>query len=301
MPVIDTESHVVYRLWPIETNPGRSLTEPYTWHALSGDLLVQEMDRAGVDRAFLIGYDGFDMIPYLDQFGSSPDDVHSGRQYARFFARKYPDRFVYFTTLRDPRAPGALKALEAETADGVTGIKIFPSYLEIALDDDAMMAVYRLCEERNLRVIFGLEDTQPPRTCTFGEYWGQMDRVLEACPQLLVQFNHAGAAPLPSAEADGFFGLVRRWDRVYVSTAFLGLDWPDEWRYPFPAYLSRLKVVYDAIGGERLMWGTDWPWLESFAKYPQLIDAIRDHADFLSPQEKAAYLGGTAERFLKGE
>lgn len=301
MTVVDTEAHVIHRLWPIEVNPGRSLVEPHSWHAHTGDLLVDEMERAGVDLAFLIGYDGMDFVPYLAKVGSTPDDVYGGRRYARFFAAKHPQRLKFFTTLRDPRSPGALEAL-AEEIQGeapVVGVKVFPSYLEIGLDDSRMMPFYEMCEDLNLRVIMGLEDTAPPRTNSFTEYWNQLDTVLRRFTKIRIQFNHAGAAPLPSGDADGFFELAARWDRIFVSTAYLGLDWPDEWRYPFPTYLSRLRIVYEALGPDRLMWGTDWPWLEGMAKYPQLVDSIRDHADFMSEAEKEAFLGDNAIRFLE--
>ena len=51
--LIDTEVHVYYRMNPIEANPEASLVQPWTWHEMGGDLLVAEMDRAKVDKAFL--------------------------------------------------------------------------------------------------------------------------------------------------------------------------------------------------------------------------------------------------------
>ena len=47
------------------------------------------------------------------------------------------------------------------------------------------------------------------------------------------------------------------------------------------------------------MWATDWPWLEHFFRYPQAVDAIRKHAHFFTETEKAAFLGGNAERFME--
>ena len=301
MIVIDTEVHVVHRVWPIDTNPERKLIEPYTWHEHSGDLLVQEMDRAGVNQAFLIGYDGYDFGKYMERFGSSADQFYGGRFYSRHYARKYANRFYYFTTLRDPRIPTAISELQRELDTGAIGVKIFPSYLEIAIDDGSLWPVYDLCSESDARLMYGLEDTNPPRTCSHVQYWSQMERVLKRYPNLMVQFNHGGAVLLPSPEADAFFNLVRKSENVFVSTSYLGgpfLGWPDEWRYPFPEYLRQLKILYEGLGPERLMWATDWPWLESYTKYPQLIDAIRQHADFMSDLDKTAYLGGNALRFL---
>lgn len=298
MAVIDTEVHVIERLWPSPVNPDRSRTEPHTWHAHDGDLLVAEMDRAGVDSAFLIGYDGYDIESYLEEFDSAPDQFMGGRSYAQHFVNKYPGRFHYFTTLRDPRARDGLRGLRAEFDRGAVGVKIFPSYLRMGLDDDALRPIYDFCAASGLRVMYGLEGTSPPATSSFDQYWQGFGRVYERYGSLHFQFNHAGAAALPSPEASSFFELVRGSDRVFISTAYLGMEWSDEWRYPFPQFLERLKVVYDAIGPDQLMWGTDWPWLEEWTKYPQLIDAVRDHATFLRGPDLDAFLGGNASRFL---
>jgi predicted TIM-barrel fold metal-dependent hydrolase len=296
--VIDTEVHVIERLWPSPVNPGRSRTEPHTWHAHDGDLLVAEMDRAGVASAFLIGYDGYDIESYLEEFDSAPDQFMGGRSYALHFVEKYPGRFQYFTTLRDPRTRDGLRGLRAEFDRGAAGVKIFPNYLRMGLDDDALRPIYEFCATSGLRVMYGLEGTSPPVTSSFDQYWRQFERVHERYGSLLFQFNHAGAAPLPSNDATSFFKLVRSSERVFISTAYLGMEWSDEWRYPFPRFLERLKVVYDAIGADQMMWGTDWPWLEEWTKYPQLVEAVRDHAPFLRGSDLDAYLGGNASRFL---
>ena len=43
--VIDTESHIFYRVFPRETNPTRMLTFRMSWHEHSGDLFAAEMER----------------------------------------------------------------------------------------------------------------------------------------------------------------------------------------------------------------------------------------------------------------
>jgi predicted TIM-barrel fold metal-dependent hydrolase len=42
------------------------------------------------------------------------------------------------------------------------------------------------------------------------------------------------------------------------------------------------------------MWGTDVPGLLSHATYPQLVKLARLHTQFLSTDEQAKVLGGTA-------
>ena len=43
-PVVDTETHVFVRSWPIDTNPHMSPVDPFTRTEHSGSLLVAELD-----------------------------------------------------------------------------------------------------------------------------------------------------------------------------------------------------------------------------------------------------------------
>ena len=85
--IIDTETHVIYRKFLKEANPEKSLIDPATWHELNGDLLVAEMDRAKVDHAFLISYGTNDLGLYLRRLQMDPEDLISGKKYAKYFFR----------------------------------------------------------------------------------------------------------------------------------------------------------------------------------------------------------------------
>lgn len=298
--IIDTEAHVLYRVWPIESNPSGSLVERYRWHEHSGDLLVAEMDRAGVDAAFLVAYDGYDFGYFMERLGGGPDDYWGGRTYARRFAAKYRDRFYLVTTLRHPGAFDALGELEREL-DGAIGVKVFPSYLGLSVRDERLLQAYRLCAERRRLVIFGLEDTEPPRTPGLAEYFDEIGEVCAELPELRVQVNHGGCVEFESADAAELFDLVRSRATIYLSTSVLSgvsMEWRHGWRFPFPSYLEALNHYVEEVPITQLLWGSDWPWYEHFALYPQLVDAIRYHADFLDEAAKELYLGGNAARLL---
>jgi predicted TIM-barrel fold metal-dependent hydrolase len=298
--IIDTESHVLFRLWPIESNPDRSRVLGYTWHEYCGDLFVDEMDRAGVDRAFLISYDAEDILWFLQKNGSTLEDCVAGKKYTLAAVRKHPDRFYWFTTLKDPRRPDSLDLVEADFAEGAYGIKIFPAFFPLAVDDPSLMPAYRLCAERNRRVIIAFEDTEPPLTPAVSDYFEQLDRLLGQFPELKVQVNHAGCTDPLDPDAEIIFRVTERHENLILSTAWLGMNWDDKTEYPFPNYLRRLARLKEAVGVEKLMWATDWPWLDHFMPYPQAVDAIRKHADFMSDEEKGLFLGENAARFLEG-
>src|SRR5262245_10955397 len=70
---IDTETHLIFRMWPVEANPDYSRVFRLTSQEHSGDLLVDEMDRANVDHAIVISYDAIDLAGSLKQGGSTPE------------------------------------------------------------------------------------------------------------------------------------------------------------------------------------------------------------------------------------
>jgi predicted TIM-barrel fold metal-dependent hydrolase len=305
--IIDTESHVLYRVFPREMNPGQPMTFRPSWHEYSGDLFADEMKRSGVDKAFLISYDADDIRWYLELEGADQNDQIGGRKYTLVSAvQKYPERFLWFATQKDPRRQDTLDRTRKDLADGALGMKIFPAFLQLALDDPLLVAVYKVVAEAGRRIIFSFEDTRPPATPSVREYYEQLDRVLKQFPELKVQINHAGAGdpkdpvsdPL-NPEAKIIFDVVNRHDNVWLSTAWLGKVWDDESEYPFPKYLSRLERLYRGVGVDRLFWATDWPWLEEHMTYPQAVNSIRRHANFLSESEKALFLGDNALAFVK--
>jgi predicted TIM-barrel fold metal-dependent hydrolase len=189
--IIDTETHVVYRVFPQNINPTHSRAWRFTWHEFDGHLLVAEMDRSGVDKTFLISYDAEDIFWYLQTEGATMEDCIAGERYTRSFVDAYPERFLWFSTLKHPDRYDVLSKLKTDFEQGAYGVKVFPAFLNLDANDKRLMDVYRLCASSNRRVILSFEDTLPPTTPSVTEYWHQLDDVLREIPDLWVQLNHA--------------------------------------------------------------------------------------------------------------
>ena len=298
-PVVDTETHVFVRSWPIDTNPHMSPVDPFTRTEHSGSLLVAELERAGVDRAIVIGYDGYDFPQFMRRFESAPADFMGGRAYTRTWVERYPERLSYVTTLFHPRVPGWLELLVEELSAGAIGVKIFPAYLRLRPDAPEIRAAFDLLGERSRAAMFGFEDTSPPETPTLSEYYEAIGRLAVDYPGVPIQLNHGANAAPDGEEFAVLRQMVGSCPSVLVSTSVLGgpmMDWADEWRYPFPRYLATLARYAEALPSGQLAWATDWPWFEGWVKYPQLLQAIVDHASFPSEEAKRLYLGGNAKR-----
>jgi hypothetical protein len=296
--VIDTETHTFLRCWPIESSPQASLVDPFTRTAFGGDVLIAEMDRAGVDVALVIGYDGYDFSDFMVRHGSTPADFMGGRAFTHAWVKRFPDRLRYISTLRDPRVSSTLLSVERELAAGAIGLKIFPAYLRLLPDAPELRAVFDVLGDHGAGAVFGFEDIQPPSTPSLIECYEALARLAEtyAVP---IQVNHGGNAAIDGGEFEVLCRVANACTTVLISTSFLGgtrMEWPDEWRFPFATYLQRLRVYAESIRDDALAWGSDWPWLEGVAKYPQLLAAVSVGDIFESESALRGYLGGNASR-----
>lgn len=296
--IIDIETHPLRFARNAAVNPQMSLTKHYTWCEQSPDLLVAEMDYAGVDKAFLISYDAEDISWGSGKKGFDIEDYSGGRKYSLQGVRRHPERFIWFNTLKNPRRHDILAQMNRDFGDGAAGIKIFAAYIQANLLDDSMQAAFRLVMEQGKRVLLSFQTLRPPESFTLEEYLEQLDRLLTAYPGLPLILMQAGCADPLTPRWDAVRRLADRHPAVIMGCGFVGEIWDDETEYPFPNYLARIAKLTDAVGTGRMAWGTDWPWFEDKFKYRQSVDSIRRHASFLSAEQKADFLGGTAARFM---
>jgi L-fuconolactonase len=73
-------------------------------------------------------------------------------------------------------------------------------------------------------------------------------------------------------------------------------DWKNWKPSDFEPYL---EVVCDAFGGERLMFGSDWPVCLVAASYARVKNIVESYIDRNSPAAKSAIFGENAESFYK--
>ncbi|HQR12170.1 MAG TPA: amidohydrolase family protein [Casimicrobiaceae bacterium] len=70
-----------------------------------------------------------------------------------------------------------------------------------------------------------------------------------------------------------------------------GPNWTIETLRPYVAHLL------DCFGAQRLMWGSDWPVVNLSGSYQRWFAATRALLAGLTPEERAAIMGGTARKF----
>jgi len=242
--------------------------------AARAEFVLAEFDAAGVDTGVVVQ-------EYLD-----------GEQnnYMLKIAKKYPGRF-FMHGLPNFYKPGAV-AREASKlfAKGFRGLK-FPAghfaAVKLELDDKRLMPIYEQMEAEGHVMSIDLDTgaLQVPA----------MERILKAHPKLKVAVGHFGL--VTRGKKDEWLTQIRlaKHENVYIESG--GIIWlfrHEGW--PFPGAIAAFKRAIKEVGVEKLMWGSDWPRTMVDFTYRQSISFIRDRENGLSPEQKAAILGGNAAR-----
>ena len=205
--------------------------------------------------------------------------------YLEDVARRYPDRFFVFG-MCEFRKPGFLAEAKALIDRGFRGIKIPAARLllpegRVRLDGPEMMAMFRLMEEKGLILHVELADgdLQVP----------EMEAVIAECPRLRILIGHFGMVTRPGWMSQI---LLARHPNVYVECG--GITWlfNDEF-YPFPSAVRAIREAADAVGIDKLLWGSDYPRTITAITYKMSYDFIVK-SPLLTDGEKAKFLGGNA-------
>lgn len=249
--------------------------------------LLYEMDTHGVERAAVVcariggsrGGDGF----------ANPDN----NSYVASVAARHPDRVTAWVDVDcswtdEYHTDGALKRLVHETArDGVTG---FTHYFRKGNDGwlrtEQAAEFFAYASERGLIASLALG----------AEWHGDLGDLAGRLPELAILVHHMG---MPSSDADAA-SLLALSDRPNIGVKISGFNYnsSSSWNYPYADSQAWFRRIADAYGASRLYWGSDSPASRDQLTYQQSIEVVREHADFLSPHELDAVLGGNLEKLV---
>jgi len=220
------------------------------YHIPGGSLeqTVAEMERLGVEKACVFGFSGV-----------TSDERHGNDAVAEA-VRRFPDRFVGFTTLNPHRGPDEmLRELERGAKLGLRGIKLIPAYQGYPAEGPNLDVACRWAHER--------------RQIILNHDWGsaaQMERFLTACPNACFLTGHTTTA---------YAELMKRHANLYVCSC------------PLLAPRACEKTV-EAIGAGRLLFGSDLQDLPIAWGLGPILFAR------LGEEDKRLVLGGNLERIL---
>ncbi len=266
---------------------------------------IRDMDAAGIDVSVLsVNMPGPEMlVPELRLEGA--------RVCNNFVAeaiRKYPDRFAGLACLPWQDAPAAIKEMDRAIDElGLRGIILYSHIGGMPVDSTAFEPVYDHAEKLGMPVV--LHPTVPTWAEAIKDYSmipmaGLMvdhsfamlrlilSGILERHPRLQVVQPHAGGV------------LPYLWGRIRNQTEVMGRG-VDNISQPPNVYYQRvyldmvspsplaLRFAYDFAGPDRLLFGSDHPWVD-IKIFLELIEAME-----IPREDKDKILGLNAERLFE--
>ena len=299
--VVDVQTHVMRRAFS-----KKPMSWHFGWHECPPALLVAEMDDAGVDRAILISYDAenihLDLEGDLSNFDGDKDYFTAG-------VREFPDRLIWYTDHIDPKKQDYMLEVEKDIAAGAQGIKLFPAYQDVLPWDERFFPLYQTCTDRNLPIIMAFEHWNTPRSkACMTDYAaflkGFEEKVVRNFSRLRFLLTHWGCFTWsnPPAQRPPYPGmrelatLVKRYDTLATDIAAITFLFDRD--YPFPTAQQFFQALVDAVGAEKIMWGTDWPWTDANAMYRQCLRFVTHECRFLNDRQKELILSKNAVAFL---
>ena len=253
------------------------------------EILLENMDWAGVDKAVLLQ-------------GSWYGEANA---YVAEAMRKWPDRFLGAAFV-DPRSPEARETFRRATEElgfrilkfelseptGLVGV-----YPDLRIDEESMAWIWEEAERQQLVVTLDLGGV--------GSLSYQTEAVralLGRHPRLTIVIAHLAQPPVAQCENQRLDRLwqeqvqLARHPRVWLDLSALPAYVASIEGYPYPTARQYIRRAVEMVGVEKIMWATDAPALLLYGTYPQLLDFVAKHCDFLSRGDLEKILGGNASQ-----
>lgn len=257
--------------------------------SFTAEMLLAQMDWAGVDRAVLL------QGPFYGEANA----------YIARATKRWPDRFIG-AFAPDPFAADAAQIyrqcvedygfsilkFELTEPTGLTG-----RYPELRLDAPAFERLYAAAQRDGLVVTLDLGKIGSRSYQT-----EEVAAIADRYPDLRIVIAHLAQPPIATPDAGALNAewarqiLLGRRANVYFDTSALPAYTEAYDEYPFAVAQGYIRRAVGLIGADKIMWGTDVPGLLTSGSYRQLLRFVSLHCDFLSAQEKSQVLGENALR-----
>ncbi len=228
--------------------------------------LLEEMDATRVEKAMILPI-AFN-FPFGDDLAENWSDAI---RETRTSSRLIPGASVH------PRDDRRIEQLEAFAAAGARVVKLHPTMQAFYPDEPDAMEIYEAADRLGMIIFYhggraGIEPESRHRYAMPRHYEG----ALATFPNLPFVFGHAGAR-------DGEAMLE------------LGLRYENAWFDIHGQGVTSLDKIIRRTGGERMLFGTDWPFYHLAATLAKVL-IVTDGGD--RSDIRHAILRGNAERLL---
>jgi predicted TIM-barrel fold metal-dependent hydrolase len=280
MKTIDSHLHVWASSAESETYPyAPNQTPPDALLDISStSSLLEEMSQAGVDGALIV----------------QPINHKYDHRYVKDAIKNHPDKFkgmlLFDPSIADVDA--SLARFEELVLQGFVGVRFNPYLFEGKMsDNEAAVKIFKRCAE--LKIPVGV-------MCFKGIelHYGDIESLCNLSPETVVILDHFGFASVNNQDQfDKVLSLKERNVIVKISALFRQGD-PGAPKYE-KLKSDRFEPLLEAYGAERLMFGTDFPFVtQEEGGYNGATETVSSWMSARSEDEKNAVMGGTAERLF---
>jgi L-fuconolactonase len=271
MTIIDSQVHVYEANTP--KRPWR--TVPNWPPHVTGDEMVEAMDKVGVDGAIFIS--AFSMYGYDASYAVEVQAAHPGK-----FGIVKPV---------DPDDPAVADVVaDWKKIPGTVGIRIMMT--KEVNRDPAHPGIDRIARA-------AVQNDFPVNMLCWGNVEAGMS-IVDRHPDTRFIIDHLAilqprvppAPPEPWADLPRVLELAKRPNAVIKVSGACTLSREP---YPFPDIWDPLKRVFDAWGFDRCLWGTDWTRAFAVVNYEQAVRPFVETTR-LSNSERAMLMGGACAK-----
>ena len=255
------------------------------------EAFVRAMDLGGVDVSIILGNDQGDMGKKL---GTEFRDEEVAA-----FCKEFPQRLIGVTSVNPESYKPRDKIMRAVEEFGLRGVKLYP-HSGFYVNDRRLYSVYEYCQSAGIPVIIhtGIKAVRPQ----YMKYNNPIhaDDVATDFPELALIMCHGG---YPWTEE--FMAVAGTNPNVHVDISFLDYI---ERKFANPGLTENtIRRLHSVIGSERLIWGSEGPFMElplygshGAGNYGTSMDFLVRRFEFLTEDDKIKILGKNAERlFIK--
>jgi hypothetical protein len=253
----------------------------------TGEKAIRFMDAVGIDRCTILVTDwGLGV-------GEPEVPIEEQNKVCAQVAKRYPDRLIPFAGI-DPRRKNAIELLKRCVEEwGMKGLKFHPD-VGFFPDDRAFYPFYEKVSEYRIPI---LSHTGPMFGCLKSKYTQPvyLDAILADFPEINIIAAHMGFCWWPemttiASVKPSLYGCLTGWQM--------------EAQKDYVKFCQTLRSMMDRMGYDRILFGTDGPFVSPAFSTKDWIAAIRDLPKkapagiVFTEEEVTGILGGNAAKLV---
>ena len=268
------------------------------------DSLISEMDYAGIHATLL------HTNPMLGR-----SSAYLAECVRRFPGRIYSMAPVDEWRIRDDTDAVIRELAAAVTEHGLHAIKFNPYGYSVSpepWDDGFYRPFWEAATSLDVPIFFSLGSGPEPDSVRWEassnaqsgylNELGILKRWMERYPDTVCSLTH-GFPYRSYMDGDGITLPDAIWEPFQNPNLNIEVSFPvrigDIFDFPYREITPSIEEMVEHIGADHLLYGTDMPFQNRHCTYRQSRDLIEKYCTFLSTEERALIMGGTAARILK--